>query len=129
MEKLFNRSCCLPPRTWKWHWKMLQARNIKQLHKPLIWNSSFCSSKTLVLIKYRCQAPPLQFSKATHKTTSSVLDRKKASNKLECTEMKIRYGENRQPKMHIPSLFYNVLKLGDSLHLHCRQVKVNICSY
>lgn len=80
---------------------MLQARNIKQLHKPLIWNSSFSSCKPLVLIKNRCQAPPLQFSQASHKTTGSMLykERKHTTiNMLECSETKIRYRENANQK-------------------------------
>lgn len=58
--------CLLPLQIWKWYRQMLQAWNIKQLYKPLIWNSSFRCSKALVLIKNRWQAPFLQFSIASN---------------------------------------------------------------
>ena len=80
-EKIwFSPASGLPLQAWKRHWQMLQGRNIKQLHKPLIWNSSLCNSKPLILINYGWETPLLQFSKATNKTTSSVLDIRQAKH-------------------------------------------------
>lgn len=52
---------------------MTEAGNIECLHESLIWNSSFRCCKSLVLIKYRCQTPFLEFSQTTNKTTSPML--------------------------------------------------------
>lgn len=113
---------------------MFQARNIKHLHEPLICNSGFRSCKPLVFVKNRCQAPPLQFSQASHETTSSMLKiRSKklaANNNLKTVTDYSKSGNESirdQSMVHIPSLVYNELGQDDSLHLHCR--KVNKCKH
>lgn len=79
LEKKVFRSCtarsitAINFRTWIRRWQLLDAGNVKQLHKSLVWNSSFISCKPLVLIKNRSKTPVLIFPKASHKTTSPVL--------------------------------------------------------
>lgn len=83
---LYLTSDLLSLRTITWtRWYIFESRSIKHLHKPLIWNSSLSSCKSLVLIKNRRQAPSLNFSHASHKTTCSVLKQEvKTSVKLGC---------------------------------------------
>lgn len=52
---------------------LAHARDVKSLDEPEVRHPGLCGSVSLVLLKYRGQAPALQLPEAAHKATCPVL--------------------------------------------------------